>query len=244
MRAGDWLDTIHKAGRPGPSNVEGRSWKSLSLLLLCVVLGCASQQQQIEPPTPLSQRTSAEGISATATKPTSQSHNCSEKELLSRAVDGDVDAQLSVALLYTHYGLYAKALSFAEKAASGGNRKATVLRSLIIGQHGDVLPAGEIANAWSAADKKLNSIPRVRFQANTGDTEAHLILWFHKGIWGGLVPSHKPHWLKKAIANGSTMAKAQLGIAYREGKGVKRDLHTAKRLFEEAAEEGDPVAMV
>ena len=243
MRAGNWLDAMHTAFHSRPSKIEGRSWKSLSLLLLCVVLGCANQQQQVEPPTPLGQRASAAAFSGTATKPTSQPQAVSEKELLSRAIAGDVEAQVSVALLYTHYQLYAKALSFAEKAASRGNHKALVLRHVLHNQHGGALPSSAVVNAFSAGAASAESMPEVRQLADAGDTEAQLILWFDKGNWL-FVTSHNSLWLMKAIANGSPMAKAQLAMAYRDGKGVKRDLHTAKRLFQEAAEEGAPVAMV
>jgi uncharacterized protein len=158
-------------------------------------------------------------------------------EIQSRAVSGDVKAQLELALRYRDgKGMTkddAQAMQWAHKAADAGNADAmdfvgfAYLRGAVIKRN----PAIAIAYFKAAADDSAQAafnLGQCYFGAQGTEQDCPTAL----------------DWWKKAAERGHGRAAANAAMAYRSGEGIAADAAQARRLAERAAELNDPSGLV
>lgn len=151
-----------------------------------------------------------------------------------QAQTGDVSAEIRLAKDYiTGNGCsvdYAAAMSWLNKASSGGSKEAKALVGAMY-YHGYGV-AKDMA--------KVKEIEQPLADENVPTAQEYLGLLYEFGA-GGLDKNlvKAAQLLQAASANGNSRAMAQLGILYERGDGVKRDPSHAKELFEKATASGD-----
>jgi TPR repeat protein len=158
-------------------------------------------------------------------------------EIKSRAVGGDVKAELELAIRYRDGKGVTKddkqAMQWAHKAADAGNADAmdfvgfAYLRGAVIKRN----PAIAIAYFKAAADDSAQAA------FNLGQC--------YFGAQGTEQDCPKAvEWWKKAAERGHGRAAANAAMAYRSGEGIAADAVQARRLAERAAELNDPSGLV
>ena len=158
-------------------------------------------------------------------------------EIQSRAVGGDVKAELELALRYRDGKGVTKddkqAMQWAHKAADAGNADAmdfvgfAYLRGAVIKRN----PAIAIAYFKAAADDSAQAaynLGQCYFGAQGTEQDCPKAL----------------EWGKKAAERGHGRAAANAAMAYRSGEGIAADAVQARRLAERAAELNDPSGLV
>lgn len=92
---------------------------------------------------------------------------------------------------------------------------------------------GHTGNGGQAAGSAEHPDAALLNQAKQGDAQAQFLLgrfYMHRNRWGEAVP-----WYEQAAAQGHAKAQNNLGVAYREGRGVAQDPDKGCRLMVEAA---------
>ena len=158
-------------------------------------------------------------------------------EIQSRAMGGDVKAQLELALRYRDGKGVTKddkqAMQWAHKAADAGNADAmdfvgfAYLRGAVIKRN----PAIAIAYFKAAADGSAQAafnLGQCYFGAQGTEQDCPKAL----------------EWWKKAAERGHGRAAANAAMAYRSGEGIAADAVQARHLAERAAELNDPSGLV